>query len=173
MFVADYEKYSKRARNFENLFDPSTGFMRPKRNGGFIQPFAPNEVTFHFTEGNSWVYSFFVPHDVIRLSARRDGDGVAVEVADSGPGIPAGDRDRVFDRFFHRHPSGTEPGTGLGLALVYSVARAHGGRASAGEAPEGGALLTLHLPVATNGGMLTPTLGLIPQQVRTAGASLP
>jgi alpha-1,2-mannosidase, putative len=63
----DYKKYIRRARSFENLFDSETGFMRPKQNGGFIKPFAPNEVTFHFTEGNSWQYSFFVPHDVSRL----------------------------------------------------------------------------------------------------------
>ncbi|MGH9820246.1 MAG: GH92 family glycosyl hydrolase, partial [Pyrinomonadaceae bacterium] len=63
----DYQKYSTRASNFENLFDPSTGFMRPKKNGGFVSPFAPNEVTFNFTEGNSWVYSFFVPQDIERL----------------------------------------------------------------------------------------------------------
>ncbi len=66
-------KYQDRARFFENLFDPSTGFMRPKKNGGFISPFAPNEVTFNFTEGNSWVYSFFVPHDVSRLIELQGG----------------------------------------------------------------------------------------------------
>lgn len=65
--IADYKKYIRRARNFENLFDPSTKFFRPKRNADFVSPFAPNEVTFHFTEGNSWQYSFFVPHDVSRL----------------------------------------------------------------------------------------------------------
>ncbi|MGD9560707.1 MAG: GH92 family glycosyl hydrolase [Pyrinomonadaceae bacterium] len=59
--------YERRARYFENLFDPETGFMRPKRNGNFMTPFAPNEVTFNFTEGNSWVYSFFVPQDITRL----------------------------------------------------------------------------------------------------------
>ncbi len=56
-----------RARHFENLFDTKTGFFRPKKNGVFVEPFAPNEVTFGFTEGNSWQYSFFVPHDVTRL----------------------------------------------------------------------------------------------------------
>ena len=61
------DKYSARAGFYENLFDVETGFMRPKKNGGFEKLFAPNEVTFHFTEGNSWVYSFFVPHDVRRL----------------------------------------------------------------------------------------------------------
>jgi putative alpha-1,2-mannosidase len=66
-----YEKesdhYSKRAGYYENLFDLEIGFFRPKKNGGFVEPFAPNEVTFGFTEGNSWQYSFFVPHDLRRL----------------------------------------------------------------------------------------------------------
>ncbi len=60
----EYEKYLKRAQYYKNLYDKQTGFMRPKQNGNWISPFLPNEVTFHFTEGNSWVYSFFVPHDV-------------------------------------------------------------------------------------------------------------
>ena len=64
---ADIERYKQRSGNFENLFDTETGFFRAKMNGGFIKPFAPQEVTFHFTEGNSWQYSFFVPHDVTRL----------------------------------------------------------------------------------------------------------
>jgi putative alpha-1,2-mannosidase len=66
-YQADYKKYAERARYFENLFDTKTGFFRPKKNGGFVEPFAPNEVTFGFTEGNSWQYSFFVPHDVTHL----------------------------------------------------------------------------------------------------------
>lgn len=66
-YFREREKYLRRASYFENLFDTETGFMRPKHNGGFIKPFAPNEVTFNFTEGNSWQYSFFVPHDVNRL----------------------------------------------------------------------------------------------------------
>jgi putative alpha-1,2-mannosidase len=70
---ADVEYYRRRAGNFENLFDTKTGFFRPKRNGGFVEPFAPNEVTFGFTEGNSWQYSFFVPHDVSRLTQLMGG----------------------------------------------------------------------------------------------------
>lgn len=68
-----FVKFKERARSFENLFDPTTGFMRPKKNGGWVSPFAPNEVTFNFTEGNSWVYSFFVPHDVSRLMELHGG----------------------------------------------------------------------------------------------------
>ncbi len=58
------EKFTKRSLSYRNAFDPSTGFMRPKKNGGWLSPFAPNEVNNHFTEANSWQYSFFVPHDV-------------------------------------------------------------------------------------------------------------
>jgi len=60
----DYEKYIRRAQFYKNLYDKQTGFMRPKQNGNWIAPFQPNDVTFHFTEGNSWQYSFFVPQDV-------------------------------------------------------------------------------------------------------------
>ena len=49
---------------WKNLYDPSTGFMRPRKNGGWLSPFEPREVNNHFTEGNSWQYSFFVPHDI-------------------------------------------------------------------------------------------------------------
>ncbi len=63
----DFKSYLKRAQNYKNLFDKQTGFMRPKQNGNWISPFAPNEVTFNYTEGNAWVYSFFVPQDVSGL----------------------------------------------------------------------------------------------------------
>ncbi len=66
-YLSDAEKYLLRSRSFENLFDEETGFMRPKQNGAFVKNFQPQEVSFHFTEGNSWVYSFFVPQDIPRL----------------------------------------------------------------------------------------------------------
>ena len=66
-FLVDRKKYRQRAQYYKNLYDQQTGFMRPKQNGNWISPFQPNEVTFHFTEGNSWVYSFFVPQDVSGL----------------------------------------------------------------------------------------------------------
>ncbi|MCU1289857.1 MAG: putative alpha,2-mannosidase, partial [Acidobacteria bacterium] len=69
----DYESFSRRAQYYKNLYDRQTGFMRPKQNGNWVAPFAPNEVTFNFTEGNSWVYSFFVPHDVSGLMELHGG----------------------------------------------------------------------------------------------------
>lgn len=61
------ERFHARSRNWQNLFDPKTKFFRPRRNGGFIEPFDPYEVNFHFTEANAWQYSLFVPHDMERF----------------------------------------------------------------------------------------------------------
>jgi predicted alpha-1,2-mannosidase len=60
----DYRRYQARAQSYKNVFDPATGFMRPRTNGNWAEPFDPREVTFHFTEANAWQYSFFVPQDV-------------------------------------------------------------------------------------------------------------
>lgn len=60
----DYDYFIKRSQNWKNIFDNETGFMRPKKNGGWDKPFDPREVNNNFTEGNSWHYSFFVPQDI-------------------------------------------------------------------------------------------------------------
>ena len=60
----DYEYFIKRSQSWKNIFDWETGFMRPKKNGGWDKPFDPREVNNNFTEGNSWHYSFFVPQDI-------------------------------------------------------------------------------------------------------------
>ncbi|WP_294823821.1 GH92 family glycosyl hydrolase [uncultured Flavobacterium sp.] len=60
----EYDYFMTRQQNWKNLFDPSTGHMRPKRNGGWDKPFDPREVNNNFTEGNSWQYTFFVPQDI-------------------------------------------------------------------------------------------------------------
>ncbi len=66
-FHPDAAIFAQRAANYENLFDSQTGFMRPRKNGGWVSPFQPNEVTFNYTEGNAWQYSFFVPQDILGL----------------------------------------------------------------------------------------------------------
>lgn len=83
----------------------------------------------------------------VRLDLRQLGDGSAVvEVADAGPGIADADLPHVFERFYRSSEARTLPGSGLGLAIVKQVAQRHGGTATAGRAPEGGALFTLRLP---------------------------
>jgi len=60
----DMRTYYRRAASYRNLYDPETGLMRPRRNGSFLEPFDPREVNNHFTEANSWQYSFFTPQDI-------------------------------------------------------------------------------------------------------------
>lgn len=63
----DYDLFIKRAQAYQNVFDKKTGFMRPRKNGKWLSPFEPREVNNHFTEANSWQYSFFVPQDISSL----------------------------------------------------------------------------------------------------------
>ena len=60
----DYEYFMKRSQSWKNLFDWKTGFIRPKKNGGWDKPFDPKEVNNNYTEGNAWQYTFFVPQDI-------------------------------------------------------------------------------------------------------------
>lgn len=74
-----YEEYSKRSRFFVNLFDKQTGFMRPRySNRKWYEDFNPTSVektyNFNFTEGNSYQYSLFVPHDIASVINLVGGD---------------------------------------------------------------------------------------------------
>ena len=69
----DYQYFMMRSQNWKNIFDWETGFMRPKKNGGWDKPFDPREVNNNFTEGNSWQYSFFVPQDIEGLIQAHGG----------------------------------------------------------------------------------------------------
>lgn len=60
----DYSYFIRRAQGYKHVFDKETGFMRPRFNGGWLSPFDPAEVNNHYTEANSWQYSFYVPQDM-------------------------------------------------------------------------------------------------------------
>jgi signal transduction histidine kinase len=91
---------------------------------------------------------FTAPGDLIRLSTTICGSWYVMSVADSGPGIRAVDRPHVFERFWHRPPPSVVPmGSGLGLPMALAAVRAHGGRIVASQAPEGGALFEIFLPI--------------------------
>jgi signal transduction histidine kinase len=78
----------------------------------------------------------------LTLYARNRQDGIEVEVADNGPGLPEGDPEQVFDPFF----STRERGTDLGLAIARRIMRSHGGGITAGRVESGGTRFTLVLP---------------------------
>jgi len=93
----------------------------------------------------------FAPRgSVIVLAARAADGGLDIEVSDDGPGFPAGFLPHAFERFA-RPDSGRsrgDGGAGLGLAIVRVIAAAHGGVATAGNKPGGGAVVRLRLPSA-------------------------
>jgi signal transduction histidine kinase len=66
------------------------------------------------------------PAEIV-VKAGGEGDFITLSVADRGPGIPDGERDRVVERFVRLEQSRSEPGSGLGLSLAAAVARLHGG----------------------------------------------
>ncbi|TPI24260.1 HAMP domain-containing protein [Mesorhizobium sp. B3-2-1] len=66
------------------------------------------------------------PGTSIKLSVTRQGDRVLACVADNGPGIPAGEREKVFQRLYRLDHSRSTPGSGLGLSLVRAIADLHG-----------------------------------------------
>lgn len=82
----------------------------------------------------------------VDVSAACSAAGQAfLEVIDSGPGIPAGDRARIFDRFF-RGEGNQEPGTGLGLAIVQRIAKRHGASIQLGDSVLGGFKIRVSFP---------------------------
>jgi two-component system sensor histidine kinase BaeS len=90
----------------------------------------------------------------LRSYANGSGDEVAVEVSDTGSGIPQDDVPHVFDRFWRAEKSRNRStgGSGLGLAIVLKLAEAHGGTASVVSTEGRGSVFTLRLPAAPDRG---------------------
>lgn len=90
------------------------------------------------------------PGSAIDIAVRADDGGVLVSIADHGPGIPAKDRQRIFERFARPDASRSreDGGSGLGLAIVAAIVDAHGGTVRAEEADSGGARFVVRLPAA-------------------------
>jgi signal transduction histidine kinase len=102
--------------------------------------------------------------DVIQLSVLSADDGSAARmiIADTGTGILPSEHDHIFDRFRSRADLGDGRRTGLGLALVRAVARAHGGEALVRSTPGHGSEFELVLPVTAPAADLAPGAGLAP-----------
>ena len=94
----------------------------------------------------------YTPKDSpIEVSAHCEGAQIVISVADRGPGIPSGDLDRVFDKFYRvldgKQTTGHPAGSGLGLAVSKGLVEAHGGRIWAEPREGGGVVFSVSLPL--------------------------
>ncbi len=83
-------------------------------------------------------------HASVRIASQRNGRTCEIVVEDDGDGIPAEDRERVFQRFYRRTDDGG--GTGLGLAIVRWIAKAHAGTVTIAQTSQGGARFVASIP---------------------------
>jgi signal transduction histidine kinase len=81
---------------------------------------------------------------IVRVSLSTAPGELHLQVADDGPGVAPDARERIFERYRRDRNAN---GTGLGLAIVREIAHLHGGEVTVGDAPEGGALFTMVLPL--------------------------
>ena len=86
------------------------------------------------------------------IRTRVNGDAIQVEIQDNGRGIPRENLKRIFEPFFTTKAVGQ--GTGLGLSISYGIIEQHRGRIFVANAPEGGAVFTVLLPISQKGGAL-------------------
>jgi len=112
---------------------PLTG--EPEALHGLVRNLVDNAIR-HTPEGSQ-----------VEIALAVDGGEAALTVDDEGPGIPAEDRERVFDRFFSR-TSGDRGGSGLGLAIVRAIVERHGGGIALGDSPRGGLRVSVRLPAS-------------------------
>ncbi|HYX82363.1 MAG TPA: ATP-binding protein [Gemmatimonadales bacterium] len=107
----------------------------------------------------------------ITVRTLADEDGVRLQVADTGPGIPLDIQEKIFDPFFTTKPEGS--GTGLGLSICYGIAHDHGGRISVHSVPGQGATFTVVLPRDARARQrATPSPMEIPEPDRAADDAL-
>ena len=87
------------------------------------------------------------PTSPIELAAHSSGGMLEVEIRDRGVGIPEGDLERVFERFYRVHSRESVQGTGLGLTISRGIVECHGGTIKATNRPDGGTVVTITLPL--------------------------
>jgi signal transduction histidine kinase len=83
---------------------------------------------------------------VVVATTRRENQAV-LTISDSGPGVPEAEQTRIWERLYRGDQSRSQSGLGLGLSLVRAIVEAHGGRASVRNAPSGGAVFEVTLPL--------------------------
>lgn len=105
-------QFYQRAQHYKNLFDSKTGFMRPVKNGGWLAPFEPREVNNHFTEANSWQYSFYFPQDIegyIQMIGGPDSLEKKLDALFNAPSVTTGREQSDITGLIGQYAHGNEP----------------------------------------------------------------
>src|ERR1017187_3891011 len=89
----------------------------------------------------------------VEVALQAQNGHAEIDIIDHGPGVPAAQRDRIFERFHRADPlrSRDQGGSGLGLSIATAVVTAHGGRISVTDTPGGGATFRIEFPAASGG----------------------
>jgi two-component system sensor histidine kinase KdpD len=104
------------------------------------------------------------PGSPLTLAAWATPGAVTVEVADRGPGVPPGDEQRIFEKFYRAQRSEERSGVGLGLAICRGIVETHGGRIWADNQPGGGVVFRFTLPIQGTPPPMTPPCPLPPAE---------
>jgi two-component system sensor histidine kinase KdpD len=89
------------------------------------------------------------PGTVVTMAAEASEGNLVVSVTDTGPGVPKGHEESIFEKFTRGTRESSTPGVGLGLAISRAIIEAHHGRITARNIPNGGARFTFTLPLGT------------------------
>lgn len=115
----------------------------------YIDPDCLIQVLWNLLEN---AYKYAPAGSPIKVEARRTGKEVLIRVADRGPGIPASERETIFQRFYRldRGHRADMRGCGLGLAICRGIVEAHDGRIWVEDRPDGGSIFCFTLPLPTS-----------------------
>lgn len=141
----------------EELIGSVLGYLRERLKDHPVSVELPTEAPWVLADGSliEQVLANLIENAVkytpsgtrIIVSARRDAGSLTVEVADEGPGLPAGVEERVFEKFYQAQRENAGGGVGLGLPICRTIVEAHGGSIRATNRPQGGASFVFTLPV--------------------------
>lgn len=108
----DYKRYMLRSQGWKNLIDEEKKFIRPRKNGGWYEPFDPLEVNNNYTEANAWQYNFFVPQDVNGLIEKFGGTDwfdIKLDELFASPSATTGREQSDISGMIGQYAQGNEP----------------------------------------------------------------